>query len=257
MACNYLSDDIKFRLLTSDTFKETLTLMIDNFFPNGPLSQCLTIFQNKIDPKFDINKYRRETIGKLIRACPMTMIAQDKSNKDKVVGVLIAGLVEKYDKEGRKNEYYDLELSNKEYIKRLIENHKVVNGYEEATVHLITLERSLIQSVGDFWTKYDCNEVLEIKFLNVDTKYGKRGIGKELIRRTIHMGKIFGIKAAIAESTGIYSQSAFKKAGFETLAKFYYKDYPGKDVDGRNVFEHTGIHKSCDFVAREISSLRI
>merc|ERR1712126_14641 len=105
MACNYLSDDIKFRLLTSDTFKETLTLMIDNFFPNGPLSQCLTIFQNKIDPKFDINKYRRETIGKLIRACPMTMIAQDKSNKDKVVGVLIAGLVEKYDKEGRKNEY--------------------------------------------------------------------------------------------------------------------------------------------------------
>ena len=55
----------------------------------------------------------------------------------------------------------------------------------------------------------------------------------------------------------MYSQSAFKKTGFETLAKSYYKDFPGKDADGRNVFENTGINKSCDFVGREICSLNI
>ena len=116
MAYNNLIDEVKFRLLTPESFEETLTLMIDHFFPNVPISQCLTVFQNKIDPKFDLTRFRRKTIGKLIKACPLTMIAQDKNMKGKVVGVLIAGLVQKYDKEGRKNEYYDLELSNKEYI---------------------------------------------------------------------------------------------------------------------------------------------
>ena len=75
--------------------------------------------------------------------------------------------------------------------------YNIFLGYEEATAHLVALQRSLIQSVGDFWTKYDCYEVLEIKFLAVDTKYGKRGIGKELIWRTIAMGKVFGIRVMI------------------------------------------------------------
>ena len=128
MADNDLIDCINFRLLTAETFEETLTLMIDHFYPNNPISQCLTVFQNKIDPKFDLTKFRRKTIGKLIKASPLTLIAQDKSMKNKVVGVSIAGLVQKYDKEGRQNEYYDLELSNKEYIERLQEKHKVENG---------------------------------------------------------------------------------------------------------------------------------
>ena len=128
MAYNNQIDDIKFRLLTSETFEETLTLMIDHFFPKVPISQCLTVFQDKIDPNFDLTNFRRKTIGKLIRACPMTLTAQDKSIKDKVVGVLIAGLVQKYDKEGNKNQYYDLELSNKEYIKQLQEKHNIESG---------------------------------------------------------------------------------------------------------------------------------
>ena len=61
-------------------------------------------------------------------------------------------------------------------------------------------------------------------------------------------------KVAKAEASSIYSQSAFKKLGFETLASVRYEDYKGKDTEGNNVFGKTGIHKTIDFVAINIPS---
>ena len=60
------------------------------------------------------------------------------------------------------------------------------------------------------------------------------------------------LKAAKAEASSIYSQSAFRKLGFETLACYPYEDYCGKDSDGNNVFSGTGIHKTIDFMSRKI-----
>ena len=59
-------------------------------------------------------------------------------------------------------------------------------------------------------------------------------------------------KVAKAEASGIYSQSAFKKLGFETCASFPYEDYKYKDPEGNNIFGRTGIHKTIDFVAKPI-----
>ena len=63
----------------------------------------------------------------------------------------------------------------------------------------------------------------------------------------------FFIKIAKAEATGIYSQSIYKKLGFETLGRFDYEDYPGKDEEGNPVFQNMGKHKSIDFVVKTIS----
>ena len=57
-----------------------------------------------------------------------------------------------------------------------------------------------------------------------------------------------------AEASGIYSQAAFKKLGFETLSRFSYEDYNYKDPEGQKVFAKTGIHKTIDFVAKHIPS---
>ena len=64
------------------------------------------------------------------------------------------------------------------------------------------------------------------------------------------------LKAAKAEASSIYSQSAFRKLGFETLACYPYEDYCGKDSDGNNVFSGTGIHKTIDFMSRKIPSFK-
>ena len=59
---------------------------------------------------------------------------------------------------------------------------------------------------------------------------------------------------AKAEVSGIYSQAAFEKLGFETLSSFPYEDYKYKDPEGNNVFGRTGVHKTIDFVAKRIPS---
>ena len=60
------------------------------------------------------------------------------------------------------------------------------------------------------------------------------------------------MKVAKAEATGLYSQSIYKKLGFETLGRFYYEDYVGKDEEGNPVFQNMGKHKSIDFVVKTI-----
>ena len=62
----------------------------------------------------------------------------------------------------------------------------------------------------------------------------------------------FFIKVAKAEATGLYSQSIYKKLGFETLGRFDYEDYLGKDEEGNPVFQNMGKHKSIDFVVKTI-----
>ena len=62
----------------------------------------------------------------------------------------------------------------------------------------------------------------------------------------------FFTKVAKAEATGLYSQSIYKKLGFETLGRFAYEDYLGKDEKGNPVFQNMGKHKSIDFVVKKI-----
>ena len=63
------------------------------------------------------------------------------------------------------------------------------------------------------------------------------------------------MKVAKAEASSIYSQAALRRLGFETLARFPYENYEGKDAKGNNVFGNTGVHKTIDFVVKPIPTL--
>ena len=147
------------------------------------------------------------------------------------------------------------------------------------------LKRHLLQCTGDFWAKFNCDEVLDVRLGAVDSKYGNKGLGREMIEANLSLGKVLGIKVnyivilfqqkfvywikihthsyshhlidfftkvAKAEATGLYSQSIYKKLGFETLGRFAYEDYLGKDEKGNPVFQNMGKHKSIDFVVKTI-----
>ena len=153
------------------------------------------------------------------------------------------------------------------------------------TVHLLTLMRNVLKTAGDFWSRYQCDEMFDIKYVTVDSEYARQNILTEMLQRSLCLAHILGLKvsktlrisftqritintyvaglsynlrtflrlkAAKAEASSIYSQSAFRKLGFETLACYPYEDYCGKDSDGNNVFSGTGIHKTIDFMSRKI-----
>ena len=63
----------------------------------------------------------------------------------------------------------------------------------------------------------------------------------------------YQFQAAKAEGTGIYSQSAFQKLGFETIASIRYEDYKRKEDDNYNVFGSTGIHQTLNLFIKRSS----
>ena len=94
-----------------------------------------------------------------------------------------------------------------------------------------------------FKGKQDLTNKFHTVYYDIPTNFG--GLSYDL-------KTILRLKAAKAEASSIYSQSAFRKLGFETLACYPYEDYCGKDSDGNNVFSGTGIHKTIDFMSRKI-----
>ena len=98
MLQKYSPTNIKFRLLSPETFEETIILMHNHFFPREPVSICLRSLQEQIIPGLDetiVQLQRREWLCNVMRFCPSTIIAQDSDNQDKVVGVVIAGIARK------------------------------------------------------------------------------------------------------------------------------------------------------------------
>ena len=116
---NRAPSNIKFRLLSPETFIETIDLMINHFFPREPVSSCLEDLHYKLYPGIDpsvLEFERRGWLAHVLRFCPTTIIAQDSKNDDKVVGAVIAGVGRRNTKLGPVEEWYDMEISNEELI---------------------------------------------------------------------------------------------------------------------------------------------
>ena len=65
------------------------------------------------------------------------------------------------------------------------------------TVHVLSLMRTVIKTAGDFWTKYQCNEILDIKYVTVDSDYSRQNILTEMLLRSLSLARIFGLKVCI------------------------------------------------------------
>ena len=62
------------------------------------------------------------------------------------------------------------------------------------TIHLLRLMRNVIKSAGDFWSKYKCDELLDIKYVAVDANYARQNILTEMLKRSLSLAKISGLK---------------------------------------------------------------
>jgi len=72
----------------------------------------------------DLTKTRMEYLSNSLRQSPLTIIAQDKNLNGKVIGVSTAGIARKCNKDGSKNEYYDMDIPNDDYIRKLSYDYK-------------------------------------------------------------------------------------------------------------------------------------
>ena len=115
--------NIKYRLVSSESINETLIFVENHFFPCEPLATYLAVYLKTIYPNLHIDSMGKQSICKIIQNSPLTIVAQDTEKNDKIVGVSIAGISRKYDKNGMVNDYYDMELSNEDYVRKLSAKH--------------------------------------------------------------------------------------------------------------------------------------
>ena len=83
---------------------------------------------------------------------------------------------------------------------------------------------------------------LLLKFSAVAKEYRNRGITGKMADWVIAKAKEDGIPAILSESTGLYSQAALVRRGFECISEIKYSEY--KDENGELVFKHTAPHIS-------------
>ena len=65
------------------------------------------------------------------------------------------------------------------------------------TAHYLSLKRNLLKFSGDFWTKYDCDELLDAKIGAVDSNYGKKGLAGGMILANLAIGNVLGLKVIV------------------------------------------------------------
>ena len=133
------SSNIKYRMVCPETFNETLNLLGKYFIPYEPIRIRLAAFMKKANPELDLTKTRMEYLSNSLRQSPLTIIAQDKNLNGKVIGVSTAGIARKCNKDGSKNEYYDMDIPNDDYIRKLSYDYKneYGNKYKVNNVLLI------------------------------------------------------------------------------------------------------------------------
>ena len=86
------------------------------------------------------------------------------------------------------------------------------------------------------------SSILLLKFSAVANNYQNRGITGKMADWVIAKAKEDGIPAILSESTGLYSQAALVRRGFECISEIKYSEY--KDENGELVFKHTAPHIS-------------
>ena len=139
------SSNIKFRMVCPETFNETLNLLENYLIPYEPIRICLAAFMKKVNPELDLTKTRREYLSNSLRQSPLTIIAQDKNLNDKVIGVSTAGIARKYNKDGSKNEYYDMDIPNDDYIRKLSYSYNNEYGNKDRVYNVFLIASIVFQ----------------------------------------------------------------------------------------------------------------
>jgi len=90
---------------------------------------------------------------------------------------------------------------------------------------------------------FNVTEALHMVALGVNTKHRQRGIAIEMMQAALTMYQYLGVDPLCfkGQASSNYSKKVYAKTGFQQFYDMPYEDYI---VDGEQVFENTGAHKS-------------
>jgi ribosomal protein S18 acetylase RimI-like enzyme len=104
---------------------------------------------------------------------------------------------------------------------------------------------SSVNILGD----YGVDRYLELFMLSTHSTKRCPGLGTELVRQTLLVGKQKGFPLCVTEATSFFSQKIFTRLGFHVIKEVKYEDYK---PHGKVVFPAQGMHDTLKLMAKRI-----
>lgn len=116
--------------------------------------------------------------------------------------------------------------------------------------HILNFMDHLYKDI-DLFEKYEVDRMFVFHMIAVDSNFGGRGIGTELVLRGIEHATRHGFRVLTSETTGAISGKIFQKLGFNLIKELNYDDYI--DEEGQKRFKDLHPHKSCSVWAKTLN----
>lgn len=219
---------ISFSLIPSSRYSDVVSFCYANFYPDEPMSRSLGICQpggtrNFLMDKFFIKDALKDGVS---------MMATD--TRDNIVAVRIGKVV-------RRSQVQSVSLSD--VILKVTSWLLPVLPKEYSQFFLlIDLFNKMNYDVVKAFDKLDCDVMYEDSLLSTAKESRVKGLGTELVRRSLDIARGKGCEYIYTIATGEYSSKIFFKLDFTLDNQHFYDQL--KDEEGRQILNDTREHHS-------------
>lgn len=189
--------NLKFDIVKSAEFDQTLQFIAKNFFREDPLCRCLCINTSKGRCEGPMELLIKDSLRH-----GMTIIARDV-NENEIVGACI----------NNRNCPWDAQKLE-EFAKQVQDGNTKKLLYIWA---LMSREPKLHQEL-------ELNSIFEIGLLAINNKFSGRGIGTELVKRSLDLGRDLNFSHARMDCTSDYSMKIAEKLNMKRMWDVSYKN---------------------------------
>ncbi|XP_072396820.1 arylalkylamine N-acetyltransferase 1-like [Diabrotica undecimpunctata] len=209
--------------IPSSRFEEVLGHLRQSF-PDEPLNASVGLsLHGKPCPLLE--KYDLLTMQE-----GMSIMALDTETNE-IAGVLLNGICRRGD------------------IEKSLENMKTIDS---VPYHRIFGLLNGVNKEIDLFTRYNVEEIFELRILSVEPKYRGRGLAKELFSRSEGIARKHGLKLMKVDATSLFTQKICEAFGFESIKSVCYADY--KDENGRKMYDTESPHDYYKVMVKQVPS---
>lgn len=189
--------NVKFELVKKADIDPTMKFITENFFREDPLCRSLCIYASKAKCEGPMELLLRDSLRH-----GMTFIARE-GNENQIVGACI----------NNRNCPWDAQKLE-EYAKQVHDGSMKKLFYIWA---LMSREPNIHQELH-------LNSIFEIGMLSIDNRFSQRGIGTELVKRSLELGRDLNFSYARMDCTSDYSMRIAEKLNMIRLWDVSYKN---------------------------------
>jgi len=221
-------NDIKISLIPVERLGDVTKFVYKHFCPDEPITRSIGLCQPNQEPNIFFDEFVKESIFAGLMAT---------NNEGKILGVRLGKIV-------KRGKSPPLKLD------------EFLNGYPQsamtygAWMMLMKIFNEIGYDVNNSFDELKCDNVYEGKLVVVDREARAKGLGTELVRRSMQLGKERGCEYQYLCATGEYSAKVFNKLGFSLSKEVKYKDIKFKN--GEEVLKDTREHKAARILYKKL-----